>query len=135
MAKETKLTDNFLEAANKILEGFNVIVCTDEELVYQINELLLEDERIAQRTWEDWKAGLLPDDPRAEQFRGLVKKALIREKTNLFKKMQESENSSWTKYAWIIERKFDEWNIKTKTDMELSGKTGAQPVTVIVKHE
>jgi hypothetical protein len=34
-------------------------------------------------------------------------------------KMTE-ENQNWTKRAWIIERKFDEWNIRHKVDTKVT---------------
>ena len=51
----------------------------------------------------------------------LYKKALTIQKKNLFKKLQ-SDDDKWQKYAWIIERKFDDWNLRSK--QEVTGKDG-----------
>jgi len=39
------------------------------------------------------------------------KKALIIQKENLFKKFS-NDDRAWQRWAWIIERKFSEWNLK-----------------------
>jgi hypothetical protein len=41
----------------------------------------------------------------------LIKKALLIQKQNLFKKF-ENDDRAWQRWAWIIERKFTEWNLK-----------------------
>ena len=38
-------------------------------------------------------------------------KALIIQKENLFKKFS-NDDRAWQRWAWIIERKFSEWNLK-----------------------
>ena len=40
---------------------------------------------------------------------------MISQKQNLFKKY-EDEDKAWQKWAWIIERKFSEWNLKKITE-------------------
>ena len=48
-------------------------------------------------------------------FCPLIKKALIRQKVSLFEKLK-GDDKQRQRYAWIIERKFDDWNLKTKKE-------------------
>ena len=41
----------------------------------------------------------------------LIKRALLTQKENLFKKFA-NDDRAWQRWAWIIERKFSEWNLK-----------------------
>src|SRR4051794_16432024 len=113
VGRPSKLTEDFLQAAEQVLETEDVVFFTDAELLAEINEKLPEEARIAKRTFESWKAAT-SDDPMGLGFLRLIEKALRREKRSLFDKMAKDPN--WTKWAWIIERKFDEWNIRRKID-------------------
>jgi len=104
----------------------SVIYLTDEELVFLINNQLEEKDRISKRTFERWKAankdesvdGVEELDEVGKRFVVLYKSALIQMKVNLFQKMLKPTESHWVKWAWIIERKFDDWNIRDKTDKD-----------------
>lgn len=50
-----------------------------------------------------------------ESFCRLIKKHLIKQKQKLFQAMVSAPKDR-QKYAWIIERKFDEWNIRNKQE-------------------
>jgi hypothetical protein len=129
-----KLTDQFLEVAEKVLnERRNAFILTDEELLDLINEQLPQRKRVAGRTFEDWKAGKIKSS-RAVGFRGLLKKTLIRQKLDLFTRLESARGRSWTKYAWMIERKFDEWNIRQKTDLSTLGKEISWEVNIAHHH-
>lgn len=123
--RPTKQTDKFIKIAKGIIEDdINAIILTDEELVFLINEKLEEKERIDERTFERWKAKSNKEeelDERGVEFCRLIKKALIKQKGHLFDKFRK-EPQQWTKWAWIIERKFDNWNIKNKTDLTTMGE-------------
>lgn len=112
--RPTKIAE-FTKALEKILTSENVIALTDEDLVFLVNEELEEDERIHQSTFQKWKAWKVEDEEAGREFLRLYKKALIKEKTNLMSTMK-TEEWQWQKTAWIIERKFDEWNIRMKTE-------------------
>jgi hypothetical protein len=58
-----------------------------------------------------------------QEFSGLYKKALLKQRDDLFIKLQNDEKAR-QKWAWIIERKFDNWNIRMKQETEISGKNG-----------
>ncbi len=119
--RPTKLTLKFLEVADQVLnDDINAIILTDEELRFLINERLEEEEKVSDARWEAWKAGELKD-PICQEFRGLMKKALLRQKSDLFIKMR-TDDKVWVRWAWIIERKFGDWNLRNLT--ELTGKNG-----------
>lgn len=122
--KKTKLTRNFITAAKAVLNaGRNAFILTDEELIALINDRLVKEERISKRTFEDWKSGKTPKQAgdKAREFRGLLKRALIHQKIELFKKM-EDDDKGWQRFAWMIERKFNDWNIRRKTDLTTDGE-------------
>lgn len=126
--RPTKLTPTFLTVAESVLfEGRNAFILTDEELVELINNQLPDEAQVAIRTFQDWKAGKLPSVD-CDRFRALLKKALIKQKQDLFKKMEGELGNSWTKYAWMIERKFDDWNIKQKVDHTTKGEKLPTPL-------
>jgi len=119
MARPTILNDKIIAAFEAVLtEGLNAFILTDEELVILVNEQLLPDDRFSYSAFKDWKAFALltKEDTTPEnmekylELRSLIKRALIKQKQSLFKKF-ESE-PQWQKYAWILERKFSEWNLK-----------------------
>ena len=119
----------------------NVIILTDEELLVKVNAKLTEKypERpelcVHERTFQRWKAKwreaeteekflALADDEGGNEdksestinlenfleFCRLIKKAMIDQKTALFANMLKDDK--WQRYAWIIERKFEAWNLK-----------------------
>ena len=109
MARPTKIA-RFIEVAESILYEDDIMLLTDEELVFMINKDLIGDEKITDRTFQNWKSGELKDEYSVEFFR-LIKDALIMQKKSLFLKFG-SDDKAWTRWAWIIERKFTEWNLK-----------------------
>jgi hypothetical protein len=130
--RPTKLTDNFIEVATGIIfDDINAIILTDEELVMLINEKLEEKARISDRTFRRWKDKNKDDkvedlDEIGKSFVLLIKKALVIQKRHLFDKFREEPNQ-WQRWAWIIERKFDDWNIKRKSDVTSDNK----PIPII----
>lgn len=125
--RPTKLTKKFIDVAHSVLfDDINAVILTDEELLMLINEQLEDEERVAERTFLDWKAGNT-EDSKCESFRTLLKKALVKQKNDLFKQMRE-DDKTWTRWAWIIERKFDDWNIKQKVDHTTKGKELPAPI-------
>lgn len=132
MARPSKI-EPFIEQAEKVLfTDINAIILTDEELVDEVNEGLKEKERITQRTFRNWKSQAIKGeyiDDNAQGFFLLLKRALREQKRNLFAKFQD--DGQWQKYAWILERKFDEWNIKQKHDLQSSdGSMSPAPKTL-----
>lgn len=122
VGRPTKLTRNFIEVARDVLDDEdNVIIFTDEELRDEINSKLEETERITDSRWEAWKKGAIKD-PIVNEFRVLIKDALRIQKRNLYSALKTMSAGEWQKMAWILERKFREWNIRNIT--EISGPEG-----------
>lgn len=89
-------------------------VCwTDEQVFEEVNCRLPEEHRIDIRTFQRWKAGEI-DDEVGRVFMSSYKRSLRTQGENLLKKLSEDVPGGWQKWAWIIERKFDEWNIRQK---------------------
>lgn len=102
----------FIEVAKEVLFTDSLMLLTDKELVDEINDKLEEEDRISQRTFERWKSKDYSDKGEVGLiFVGLIKKALRSQKSNLYKKMV-TDDRAWQRFAWIIERKFSEWNLK-----------------------
>lgn len=121
----------------KRVHEYRAIFLSDEELVEVVNmkleEIGEEELTFDYRTFQNYKARWKWNDEELkplrwkqkdlfEEFFRLIKKHLILQKQSLFQKFQDS--SVRQKYAWIIERKFEEWNLKKisesthKTDPE-----------------
>ena len=104
--------DKFIEVAKDVLFRSDLMLLTDEELVFLINEELKEKDKVAIRTFKLCKSGDYSDKGQTgKEFLPLIKKALIIQKENLFKKFT-NDDRAWQRWAWIIERKFSEWNLK-----------------------
>lgn len=121
VGRPTKKTPLFLEALEKVLfnnlySDMPAVIFTDEELLIQVNEQLLEEEMVGLSTLEKWKEDARNNtrqDENSLKFQGLYKKALLVQKSNLFKELKDE--NLWQKYAWILERKFKDWNIQHRT--------------------
>jgi hypothetical protein len=108
-----KLTAEFIAAAHDIIEAENnALIYTDEELLFSINEKLSPEARISKSTFEKWKAGAVENDVEGQEFLRLIAKAKLKQKKALFEKLENEEKGPWQRTAWIIERKFTEWNLK-----------------------
>ena len=111
----------FTEVAEQVLfdESRKVgaaIVHTDADLIELINERLEPDERIAEVTFKKWKAGESPnDDPLRDVFLSLYKRALKIQRDQLFDSLADEPPGAWQKWAWILERKFGDWNLRAVT--------------------
>lgn len=124
--RPTKMTEKFQKVAEEIIYS-NILACTDEDILFLINEKLDESEKITSRTWKNWKAGKQDDDDRNSWFFPLIKKALVIEKNNLLNSLK-TDDKAWQRWAWIIERKFDEWNIRQKSEQDLRVKELPTPI-------
>lgn len=104
----------FLEAMQKVLtEKLNAIIMTDEELFIMANDLLEEECQICYATFKNYKrTNNKKDEELYDEFLAVYKKALVRQKKTLFDSMTKDDQQQWQKYAWIIERKFSNWNLK-----------------------
>jgi len=116
--RPAKITQQRIDAAEEVLmapEEQNAIIHTDEDLFDMINENLQKKYRISHETLREYKAWkTLKDSDKQDlldQFSTLIKKALRLQRSELFKSMKDDENRR-QKRAWIIERKFEAWNLR-----------------------
>lgn len=116
--RPSKLKD-FLKAFQEVLKlnESDVVYLTDDELRICCNNLLEDEHQISSTTFENWKAWKLKDSPEYQGFLVLYKNALINQKRELFKAVNKWE-ANWQSRAWIIERKFSEWNLKIISEVD-----------------
>ena len=120
VGRPTKLTEELIEALKEVAN--DSIYLTDEDLIFLVNEKLPEENRIAIQTFKDYKAGRRQQNSDLiDEFANLIKKALTNEKINLLKKVEKGENG-WQSKAWILERKFTEWNLKHISEADITSK-------------
>lgn len=104
---------SWVNQLEKILADEDILFLSDKDLVFLVNKELPQEDKIADSTFEKWKAGkFAPNEEVGKQFIHCIHLALIRQKQLLSKKMMEDVSGQWTRYAWIMERKFSEWNLK-----------------------
>lgn len=118
-----KITNTRLERAKEVIADENNVVClTDADLLDEINDWLEEKYTISTSSFEAYKRWDKLKNKEATEllkdFSRLYKKAIRVQKKNLMNKMV-LEPDKWQKYAWIIERKFDEWNLRKISDTTL----------------
>ena len=116
--RPTKLTEAFVKAAEEVITDSVVLYCTDEEMLFLINEKLFEwEQRVTKRTFERWKQKVLEADyiydlpDHLREFCRLIRGALIKQKLNLFNELEKDRSREAWKWTWILERKFKEWNL------------------------
>lgn len=127
IGRPTKM-QHWLKAFEKVVsEGFNAVYLTDDELRVLTNDLVEEEHQISDRTFESWKNEDIKDILKIDFLR-LYKKAMIVQKKKLFEKL-EKEDDKWQKYAWIIERKFDEWNLRSKQEVKSESTISIKQIT------
>lgn len=114
--RPSKLTMKFIKIAEKVIDEY-ILACTDKEIVFEINDRLDEKERITDKTYQNWKAGKFVKGDLGISFFRLVKKTLMLEKNNLIAEVRKGDGN-WQSRAWILERKFNDWNIRMKIDVD-----------------
>jgi hypothetical protein len=132
--RPSKMTKNVIEAIETVINE-NILFATDEELVEQINELLPEEQRFTYEAFSKWKRGLNTEtNILFPQFVRLIKKALFKEKKRLLELLAK-DDKQWQRYAWILERKFDDWNIKMKSEIDHNINLPSLPDIIIKTNE
>ncbi|WNM18617.1 hypothetical protein [Flavobacterium capsici] len=109
--------EKWIPALKSVLEERNIVFLTDTDLVFLVNKKLPIEDRITTRCFKNWKAGkFAPNEELGEQFIELVQEALINEKEALLNSLKNEKSGYWVRYAWILERKFEEYNLKQVTE-------------------
>lgn len=112
--KNSKMT-KWLPALKEVLDSDNILLLSDKDLVFLVNQKLQPDERITDECFSMWKSNKrnAPSEEIGKQFIELIQFALIRQKMSIERKMFDETNSTnWQRWAWLLERKFEEWNLK-----------------------
>ena len=112
--------DRFVEAFRCVIDEDHpvgmAIVFSDEDVLGMVNERLDEKDRVAHSTFSGWKKGRISDDGVLSEFQRLYRQAYREQLKNLFRMLvAEGEKRSWQRYAWLIERKDDRWNLRKKS--------------------
>ena len=124
MARPSKI-ERFSKALEEVLnrpKGVGMaIMHTDADLIFLVNDMLEPDDRIADITFRKWKSGeATQDDALRDVFLSLYKRALMDQRDSLFESMADEPPGAWQKWAWILERKFDEWSLRQRVVDETS---------------
>jgi hypothetical protein len=116
--------DVFLGAVKDLLpdtDDWNawVVACTDEDLLFMLNARLSREERISEQTWRRYKRGEAGaskvDVECLDVFMSAYKRSLIGMKRVCIENLQNDVPGGWQRYAWILERKFDEFNLRARS--------------------
>lgn len=118
--KWEKFTRAMEEVVNKEHSVGYAIIWTDEQLLDAVNELLEPEDRLSWTSLKRYKVGEIKDDELAKAFVVCYKKALRMQADNLFELLRSDVPGGWQRYAWILERKFDEWNMTRKEKVEVT---------------
>jgi hypothetical protein len=103
----------WLSALKEVLADEDILFLSDKDLVFLVNDKLPKKQRIADNTFEKWKAGqYAPNESVGKEFIQCIKLALIKQKQYLGERLRNDTTGQWTRYAWILERKFADWNLK-----------------------
>jgi hypothetical protein len=127
----------------KTMHQFRAIFLTDEEFVTLVNEKLKdlkeEDKIFSYDSFSIYKNKVLWNAEEQtdnkpinndeielfKKFLSIIKKHLILQKSMLFENLSTTKKDR-TRFAWIIERKFSDWNLKniseSKVDQTIQGK-------------
>ena len=91
------------------------VVWTDKQVVDEVNSRLAPEDRISMSSLERYKrGGHIQDESIESLFVMAYQKALRIQAQNLQARMVADVPGGWQKWAWILERKFDEWNLRSK---------------------
>ena len=98
--------------------NFRIIAMTDEGLINCINDMVAPQERISLRTFLRYKAGEIvdtePDGRYASMFMSSYKRAIDQQRFALARALADDVPGGWQRYAWLLERKFDEFNLRSR---------------------
>jgi len=128
--RPTKMNPRLIEIFTQIVNE-NMLYCTNEDIFHLLNLKLKEEglEQISYMTFWRWitkAADYQSTKPELAdmftEFCYIIKTALIRERSNLLNNLRAGGDAQWQRFAWILERKFDEWNIRNKQDIEQTTK-------------
>lgn len=125
MSRGIKLNERFISAANQVInDDINAVIFTDEDLLEETNDILEDKDRLCLTTFTAYKSNT-SDNENIKLFLILIKKARRKQRRNLVNELRTCEKSQWTRFAWILERKFpEEYNLKQEINHNI------EPITI-----
>lgn len=122
-----KLNDVRLDKAKEYIEDWiSVIALTDNELLQDINLSISEEHRIWQTTFDKYKARAIKHNdegfPQLTEFGNLYKRALLKAKRVIARNIMDDDSWRRQRYAWIMERKRMDWNLKSISESNVNVK-------------
>lgn len=107
----------WVDELKAVLLENNALFLTDKDLHFLVNQKLPKNDKITLRTFENWVAGkFAPDEETGREFMELLQNARIIQKQALIGKILTDNDKNWYRFAWLAERKFDELNLKHKSE-------------------
>lgn len=125
--RPSKLTEELVGTFQEVVDQPNNIYLTDEQLFGFLIEALERKHFniIGYRNFQEYKNSKNKYEKTIfQKFQRIMKKALSEELKTLMQSLKEGRSGEWQKYAWIIERKFDDWNIRQKLNSEVKVTVG-----------
>lgn len=137
-----RLNPKFIEAAKTVMsQEMSTVIFTVKELVTKINMELPVSYRVSVkymykllekiRDEKEQKRYTENEKKYTAEIQAVFAKYFLEHKEFLFEKLKNETGKNWCKWAWFIERKYPEWNIR-QADVSVRGDTD-NTVTVIVK--
>jgi hypothetical protein len=108
------------EEGEEIGINFRVIAMTEGGLLSCINDMVAEHEKISEKSWERYRRGdidgLTTDEIKyIYMFMTAYKKALESQRYALAMALGKDSPGAWQKWAWLLERRFEEFNQRMRT--------------------
>jgi len=130
--KQEQTDGSYLSVEKRDPNSYNAIFLSEEDWVVKTNHMLklawLEEHQVSYTTFRRYKARLKAwqiedseniEEESLENFKYLwsvIKVQLQEQKQRLFQSMVNAPSAQRQKYARILERKYDSWNIRQKTE-------------------
>lgn len=116
-----KITDRFIKAVETVVSDPFLYILTIEELVNSINDEIGE-KYISLDTFKSYINGRRgSNQEHYDHFIQLYKRAITKQKKSLVMELS-GEDKSWQRYAWLLERKFEDFNKIEKAENENNHK-------------
>lgn len=124
--RPSRLKEFIQIAKNIVEEDSNAIIFTNEELLDEVNYEIIKKggKPISKIAFYKWNTKQKIDSNETElldEFVLIINKARRKQVKDLIAQIK-ADKSGWTRFAWILERREDKFNLRAKA--EISGKDG-----------
>jgi len=129
MGRPLKINDNFIQATKQIIQNDDLtpVAWTDDDFLDQVNDKLKKEDQISDCTFDSYIQKTNTNNPTLKEFLGLLKKGREKVKIALLKELR-AKPERWQALAWILERKFTEFNLKQISEH----KFDIQPIKIVI---